>query len=209
MNTTLAGRASWAGVAGGLLGAALGVKDMVVGPRVDPTQLSFPAAPDEVWWTACVLALAHAGAAAGALGVLASDAASGRSARRGLGAAIAGFCAMVPAELAYVPFADAAVESTPGTVISGVMGTAALVSGVGLVVAGSEVMRRRTWSGWRRPVVLAAGVWPVAVLTPVFLTSGWAAWPLVGWQALLTAMSAAVLVQTDRAAAPAPAYGVR
>jgi hypothetical protein len=185
----------WLGVAGGLAGLALGLKDQVVGPRVADTQLTYPAAPEEVVWTAGLLALVHAAAAAGTWAVqLAADAPRRRT-RTALRAAAVGFLVMVPAELAYIPFRDVTIDSTPGAVLSGVLGAAAVVSGLGLTVAGADLVRGPGFASWRGGAVLASGLWPLLVVTPVFVTSGWQAWPLVGMQALMTAMSAAALAE--------------
>ncbi len=189
-------RLSWFGVIGGALGLILGLKDMVVGPRVADTQLSYPAAAEEVWWTACVLAVVHAGAVAGTWGVRHSDATNGTAVGALATSAIA-FGVMVPAELAYILFRESPVDSTAGVVVTGVLGAAALVSGAGLIVAGVKAVRERKWIGWRRYSILAAGLWPVLVVTPVFIASGWAAWPLVGAQGFLVAMSVAALMEVS------------
>ncbi len=187
-------RLAWAGAAGGAAGALLGLKDWIVGPRVDASLLSYPAAADEVWWTAGLLALVHAGAAAATWSVARSRPGPGSSSGW-LHAAGAAFLVMVPAELAYVPLRNATMDSTAGVALSGSLGACAVVAGLGLTVAGVQVVRAGRWSGWRRPTVLLAGLWPLAVVAPVFVSSGWAAWPLVGWQTLLTAMAVAVLVE--------------
>jgi hypothetical protein len=191
-------RLAWVGALGSAAGAVLGLKDWVVGPRVDESLLSYPAAADEVWWTAGLLALVHAGAAAATWAVARSRPDGGAS-QRWLAVAAGAFVVMVPAELAYLPLRDAAVDSTGGMAVSGTLGACAVVAGLGLTVAGVQVVRAGRWSGWRRPTVLAAGLWPLVVVTPVFLVSGWAAWPLVGWQVLLTGMAAAVLAEDSSA----------
>lgn len=187
-------RLSWFGVFGGALGVALGLKDMIVGPRVPDTQLSYPAAAEEMWWTACLLALVHAGAAAGTWGVRRSDATNGKAVGALTTAAWA-FAVMVPAELAFIPLRDARADSALGMTIGGVLGAAALVSGIGLTLAGVRAIRERRWAGWRRYAILAAGLWPVVVVTPVFIVSGWAAWPLTGAELFLLGMSAAAIVE--------------
>lgn len=201
-------RLSWTGVVGGALGVALGLKDMIVGPRVPDTQLSYPAAPDEVWWTACLLVLVHAGAAAGTWGVRRSDATNGKAAGALATSAVA-FAVMIPAELAFIPLRDAQADSAVGVTVGGVLGAAALISGIGLILAGVHAVRERRWSGWRRYAILAAGLWPVAVVTPVFIASGWAAWPLAGAELFLLGMSAAAIAEVPNmqdapSAEPAP-----
>ena len=83
--------------------------------------------------------------------------------------------------------------------------------GIGLVLTGIAVVRTGRWTGWRRWVTLALGVYVFAVLTPLIITAGGppayaAVAGLLGWQVLWVLIAVAVLVETERPALrPQPA----
>jgi len=71
------------------------------------------------------------------------------------------------------------------------------------------VIRTGRWSGWRRWVTLALGVYVFAVLTPIIIASGGppelpAIAGLLVWQVLWVLIAVAVLVETGRAAHAVP-----
>ena len=83
--------------------------------------------------------------------------------------------------------------------------------GLGLILAGIAVVRNGLWTGWRRWVTLALGVYVFGVMTPLIITSGGPPAPpalagLLGWQVLWVLIAVAVLVETERPALrPQPA----
>lgn len=77
--------------------------------------------------------------------------------------------------------------------------------GLGLILAGIAVIRTGIWTGWRRWVTLALGVYVFAVLTPLIITTGGppaytAIAGLLVWQVLWVLIAVAVLVETGRPA---------
>jgi len=81
--------------------------------------------------------------------------------------------------------------------------------GIGLVLTGIAVVRTGRWTGWRRWVTLALGVYVFAVLTPVIIAAGGppayaAVAGLLGWQVLWVLIAVAVLVETERPALSLP-----
>ena len=77
--------------------------------------------------------------------------------------------------------------------------------GLGLVLTGIAVIRTGRWTGWRRFVTLALGVYVFVVLTPVIIASGGppavaAVAGLLVWQVLWVLIAVAVLVETGRPA---------
>jgi hypothetical protein len=81
--------------------------------------------------------------------------------------------------------------------------------GIGLVLAGIAVVRTGRFTGWRRWVTLALGVYVFAVLTPLIITSGGppayaAVAGLLGWEVLWVLIAVAVLVEAEHAAHAVP-----
>jgi hypothetical protein len=83
--------------------------------------------------------------------------------------------------------------------------------GIGLILAGIAVVRTGRWTGWRRWVTLALGVYVFAGLIPVVVATGGppayaAIAALLVWQVLWVLIAVAVLVETARPALrPQPA----
>ena len=83
--------------------------------------------------------------------------------------------------------------------------------GLGLILTGIAVVRNGLWTGWRRWVTLALGVYVFGVMTPLIITSGGPPAPpalagLLGWQVLWVLIAVAVLVEAERPAlSPQPA----
>lgn len=88
---------------------------------------------------------------------------------------------------------------------------APVLVGLGLVLAGTAVVRTARWAGWRRWVTLGLGVYVFAVLFPLVIASGGPPAPaalagLLGWQVLWVLIAVAVLVEARRPAfSPQPA----
>lgn len=104
--------------------------------------------------------------AAGALVVTAAAQGSGGrgwAARLGFGAGALGLALLVVAELTY-PAAPAVAD--------GLFGIASPLAGLGLVVAGVAVLRRRRWRGGWRAVPLVSGLWVFLVTTPALVVTG-------------------------------------
>ena len=132
---------------------------------------------------AVVLALTGANAVgAGSLG------------RLGLAVAIVGQVLLAAAELVF--------PASPN-VGNAMFAVAPLLSGLGMIMAGSAVVRGGTWSGVRRLLPLLVGVWILVPATPVMIITGGAPDLLalaviIVWDVLWALTGVAVLTMTGR-----------
>ena len=61
----------------------------------------------------------------------------------------------------------------------------ALLTGVGMLLAGIAIVRARRWAGWRRPLPLAAGCCPIVAMFPVLALTGAPLLPAIAlWRVL-------------------------
>ncbi len=129
----------------------------------------------------------------GVIGLARSRAAGdGWLARIGLGLAIAGSVLFVVAVLADL-FASN----------DSLFNVASLVTALGMLLAGIAVLRAGTWRGWHRATPLLCGLYPLAVLPPVFaLTGGPNYLAIAGGNVFWLALGVALLTET-RATPPA------
>lgn len=110
-----------------------------------------------------VVALARSGAAG-----------PGVAGKAGLGVAGAGWVLSAVAQL--VLNADAALAEQV------LFPLATVAVGAGMAMAGVAVVRARRWLGWRRWVPLLCGIYPFAVIFPVFAATGGPSFPVLsGW----------------------------
>ena len=122
---------------------------------------------------------------------LTGAAGTGLLGRIGLGAAAAGSLLMTLAEVI--------TSAAPGVSIA-LFGIAPMIVGLGLVLAGVGIVRHGAWTGWRRLVVLALGLYVFVVLTPALIVSGGppataALWAIAGWDALWALVGVSVLME--------------
>jgi hypothetical protein len=115
-----------------------------------------------------------------------------------LGVGLAGLGALMLAA------AEVITLSAPGTSDT-LFAIAPNLVGLGLILTGIAVIRTGSWTGWRRYVTLALGVYVFAVLTPVIIAAGGppavpAVAGLLVWQVLWVLIAVAVLVETGRPA---------
>ena len=181
-----------AAVAVVIIGLATGYALALLLGMPDPGWAYLPRGVIHLGELAAVVALALCGAAG-----------TGRLAVVGLGAAGGG--------LVLLAVAEVITESGPGA-----SGTLFMIApnlvGLGLVLTGAAVVRTGRWTGWRRYVVLASGIYVFAVMTPVIIASGGppaaaALVALVGWEILWALIAVSVLTETAgarRSTAPAP-----
>jgi hypothetical protein len=134
---------------------------------------------------AAVVALALSGAAG-----------TGLLGRLGLGLACLGELMLAVAEVITL--------SAPGTSDT-LFAIAPNLVGLGLILAGIVVIRTVRFTGWRRYVTLALGIYIFVVLTPVIIAAGGppayaAIAGLLVWQVLWVLIAVAVLVEAERPA---------
>ena len=126
-----------------------------------------------------VLAIARSGVAS-----------HGKLARYGLVMVIAGWALSVVAQLALRTSVDLAEQV--------LFPTATIMIGAGMLVAGTAVLRAGRCRGWRRWAPLLCGLYPFAVVFPVFAAKGEPDFlVLSGWGACWLAVAFALLGATD------------
>jgi hypothetical protein len=161
-------------IAGAIIHAIGGIVGQVVqaSTQVSDDMFSSP------WTSAELVAVSLAEALAFGLGLvgLAALRASGvagptRTARIGLGVALAGSALFVVAELASIAVRHQYSDDGAAGALGGVFGLATLLLGAGLAAAGVAARRARLWESWRPTALLACGLWTLAmlgiVLTPL------------------------------------------
>jgi hypothetical protein len=157
---------------------------------------------DDPAWAYLPRGLIHLGELAAVVAVaLCGAAGTGRFAAAGLGAAGLGELMLAVAEVL--------TGSNPGA-SEALFTIAPNLVALGLIVAGIAVVRTGRWTGWRRWIVLALGVYVAVVLTPVIIASGGppaaaALAALAGWEILWVLTGISVLAETAgrRSAVPA------
>lgn len=128
--------------------------------------------------------LVHVLLLAGLLGLHASQAAAGRLGLIGIGGAVLGRLTFVAAEIQALVQGDDEGPLLP---------VAAMLTAVGMVLAGIAVARSGHWDGWRRLVPLAIGVYPFLAMFPfVAVTPEPNLVAIAGWGVLWTLLGIAL-----------------
>jgi hypothetical protein len=177
---------------GGLLGAASVVPMLAVPPMVGPDRFSYPF--DAGWHIAAEVffALQHLTLLAGVVGLAAYCGRYGsRLVRAGLVVAGLGVVTLVGCEVLAATAAYEPSDSPWAMTVGSLYGVAMLLIGVGLMIAGLVIARRRMLTGWARWITLATGGYVFVVLFPAVFgpnvagrlaIGGWMlAWAAVGW----------------------------
>lgn len=177
---------------GGLLGAASVVPMLALPPMVGPDRFSFPFDPTWHIVAETFFAVQHLMLLAGVVGLAAYLRPSGSGAvRAGLVVTGMGVSALVVCELLAASAAWEPIDSPWAMTVGSAYGVAMLLMGVGLVLAGAGVARRRLLPGWARWIVLLVGGYLFVILFPAVFGSnlagrlaigGWMlAWAALGW----------------------------
>lgn len=154
-----------AGVVGAIGSAASAVTAIIVAAAVTPSSEVSPAMWSYPWSAAALVpvsilyAVLHAGILVGLLGL-----ARVGPGRVGALIAAAGTAVLTLAELASIPIADQRMDDTGPGLVGTTFGLGTVASAIGLVVAGVAIVRARRWTGWRRYIVLAAGLWTAVMV---------------------------------------------
>lgn len=155
-------------------------------------------------WAYLARGLVHLGELAALVALaLCGAAATGWLARSGLGAAGVGLLLLAVAEVITH-------RNPSASDILFVIGPNLV--GLGLILTGIAVIRTGRWTGWRRYVTLALGIYVFGVMTPVIIASGGppadaALGALTGWEVLWAMIAVSVLAETAGARrSPAPAF---
>jgi hypothetical protein len=167
-------KAAIALIAGAIIHAAGGIVGQVVqaSTLVSDDLFSYPWTSAELVAVSLVEAVAFALGLVGLAGLRASGVAGPtRTARIGLGVALAGSVLFVVAELASIAVRDQYWDEGAAAAVGGLFGLATLLLGAGLAAAGVAARKARRWESWRPTALLACGLWTLAmlgiVLTPM------------------------------------------
>jgi hypothetical protein len=167
-------KAAIAMIAGAIIHAVGGIVGQVMqaSTAVSDDMFSYPWTSAELVAVSLVEALAFGLGVVGLAGLRASGVAGPtRTARIGLGVALAGSALFVVAELASIAVRDQYWDEAAAGTLGGAFGLATLLLGAGLAAAGVAARRAARWETWRPTALLACGVWTLAmlgiVLTPV------------------------------------------
>jgi hypothetical protein len=179
-------------LAGGLLGAASVVPMLAVPPMVGADRFSYPF--DASWHIVAQVffALQHLTLLAGVVGLATYCGRYGsRLVRAGLVVAGLGVVTLVGCEVLAATAANEPSDSPWAMTVGSFYGVPMLLIGVGLVIAGLVIARRRMLTGWARWITLATGSYVFVILFPAVFgpnvagrlaIGGWMlAWVVVGW----------------------------
>lgn len=113
----------------------------------------------------------------------------------------AGYVGFAIAALGRAGFVGAEIAAlATGTTQEAALPIAALLTAVGMVVAGVAVLRARRWVGWRRIAPLAAGAYPLLAMFPFAAAAedGPPALTLGAWGAVLVVVGVAARSEARR-----------
>jgi hypothetical protein len=136
----------------------------------------------------------------GVIGLARSGAAGeGRLAKVGLGIAVLASALFPPFNILV------AVNEALGGAL---LGLAAVLQGLGLLLGGIAVLRAGRWSNWQRFTPLLCGLYNLLILLPaVALNDAYSAWALTGWQIPFLLLGVALSQQRSAPVAQAAAVG--
>jgi hypothetical protein len=154
----------------GVLGAASGIFLAVYPAQVSEDMFSYPLTADgftaiQVWFFVQHLGLAAGLAALAAARVMAP----GRAARWGSALAIFGMVLLAVTELIAIGSRTSTYPGEGTDLLDALYGVSSIAAGVGLILAGVAVRRGGSWAGWRRNVVLVAGIFVFVPMTPALM----------------------------------------
>lgn len=173
MSTYVAGRSSSVRTAGllclvgAIIGVAGGLVTGFISPAVASDRFSYPYTPTGYVVAEISFAVNHVLLLVGVLGVARSGAVGDRRLGRvGVRVSVVGLVALTLCELVAITLADSAYPTSQTDLLETGYGISTILIGVGLVMAGTGVVRTGRWSGWSRYVVLACGVAVFVVVIP-------------------------------------------
>jgi hypothetical protein len=196
-----------AGLAAGIVGAAIAITVEFVEPVVPPTETSYPLSSTAFVWVELLLTLVHIGILAAVVALSVSRVAGrSRAARIGLALALIGFTIHVLPEFGFVFAATTDTTAPLPGALGAIFGVSTLIAAVGMILAGLGVVREGVWEGWRRYAPLAMGIGTALILL-LSLVDGARNWTLALW-CLLSALlglglaTRPTVVQASRSSIP-------
>jgi hypothetical protein len=171
-------------IVGSLIGAGIGIKEGLA-----PT----PFGTLENIVMQGIVIIANSLTLVGVFGLARSGAAgTGLLAKLGLGLAVLASAMFLPFEVLV------AINLELGGAL---LGLAALVQGLGLLLAGIAVLRAGRWHGWQGLTPLLCGLYTFLILIPALaLSDGYNAWALAGWQIPFALLGLALMQQSTTSA---------
>lgn len=165
----------------------------------EPTQYSYPSSASTFVAYQVLYAIQHLVVAWAILAVLRSGAAG--TGKLGAVGAWGSAVAFVVLGILEVIAALAATEPLDGPVsqaLNTAYGVVTIPLGVFLILVGVAVVRAKVWAGWRRWVLLIAGIWVFVPLTPALAIDFTVArYALIGWMILFIGLGVALLRKKD------------
>jgi hypothetical protein len=193
--------AGWLCLAGAIIGVIGGLVTAFASPAVSTDRYSYPYTPTGYVLAELTFIANHLLLLIGVLGIARSGAAgTGRLARTGLWTTAIGLVALTLCEVASTALADSAYPTPRTDTLGAGYGTATILIGAGLLLAGAAVIKTRRWTGWSRYVVLACGIAVFILVIPgVFSTFLAGRLVLVAWMVMFAALGLALVRSGDRA----------
>lgn len=184
----------------GLLGLASAIFLAVVPPEVDDDVYSYPLASGAFAGIQAFFFVQHLALVAGLVALWrARPFGPGRAGPWGLAGASAGMVLLAVVELIAIGAADSPYPSPRTDTLDMLYGVSSVVIGVGLLAAGSAVVRARRWQGWRRALPLATGVYVFVPMTPAIMGPFVLGRIAIGiWMLMFAALGWALLRPTRR-----------
>jgi hypothetical protein len=187
--------AGWLCLLAGALGVASGLVLLVVPESVPDERFSYPLETGPFIAIQAWFAVQHLGLLAGQVGLWRAGAMGrGRWALAGHFVALAGMALLTATELIAISAAESLYPSGRTDVLDALYGVSTTAVGAGLVVAGVVGARRGAYTGWRRWITLALGVYVWVPMFPALIAgfvaarigiSGWMLlYTLAGWALL-------------------------
>ncbi len=157
-------------LAAGILGAGSGIVLAVWPGKVAENMFSYPLTAGgftvvQIWFFVQHIGLLPGIAALGRAEAMAE----GRSARWGAGLAASGMALLAVTELIAITARNSTYPGGGTGLLDALYGVSSLAVGVGLILAGIAVRRRRRWTGWRGLVVLVTGTFVFVPMTPALM----------------------------------------
>lgn len=185
----------WMLMVAGLTGAASAVFLAFVPPVVGQDMFSYPLAPAAFTGVQVFFFVHHLALVVGLLAVWrAGYAGRGPLATAGVVGAAGTMGLLAVQELVVISATRSIVASREVAAIGGVYGILSILNGLALIVLGIAVIRAGVWSGWRRHITLALGVYVIVPLTPAIFGPFVVARLVIGlWVLLFAALGWALL----------------
>jgi hypothetical protein len=152
-------------VAGGILGTAIALLEMLIPPAVGPELWSYPHTATGFVLKQIPIVISHILTAVGIL-ALTELVRSSRAGLMGIRMAAAALWLFAVCEVAAAAITGVRADSVPAAVVGAAFGVTSLVYAIGAVAGGVALVRSRARQPWARWSLLTSGVFVLAVVDP-------------------------------------------